>query len=310
MIGEIFGQLFDIGVDVMATTIGKVSGVVLAQLGNSTTSAVKSNAAEWWQHAGFVSRSALPTPGNASCQALVLKQSDRDIVFASRDVRGTAILGNLADGEMAVYAPGSQAASYYKADGSVRLMTTDNNNPTNPTSSSVKPGNAVQLGISSLYQGVSGPAAGGEVRWGAPWGGAWHDPTGFHLRTWHGIKVDAGGTAGLSSVLGFGGGSTYSVSADTMILDAAVLVLGRNNGLGQALVQALPLQTLLQAFAVDLTTFAAALSTYASAIQATADPSRAATPALVAACTALGTTVTTLMSTVALACATKTTTAS
>ena len=105
------GRLFDLGIDILGTTLGKVSGVILAQTGDSTAQRVKANKAEWWQTTGFASRPALPSQGGASCQGLAVKCSDRHIVFAARDVRGTSILGNLADGEACVYAPAGMAGA-------------------------------------------------------------------------------------------------------------------------------------------------------------------------------------------------------
>ncbi len=287
---SVFGQLFDFGVDVLVTTLGKATGVVTAQLGDSTTGVPDSDNAEWWQHAGFASRPALPTQNGASCQGIVLKNGDRDIVVATRDTRGTAIYGNLADGETCVYASGSQAREVFKKDGSARQMTTDDNTAT---------GNAVLAGISSYYQGLSGPALGGEWRYYAPWGGAWHDPTGYHLRTWHGVKVDAGGVGGLS-LPSFGGGSSFSISSDTFILDSAVLVLGRNNGLGQGLLQALPTQMALETVAVALAALATAVGAFTGTGTFPGLPSAVA--AIATAQGAVGALTTT--------CATRTTTAS
>lgn len=289
---RIFGQLFDLGVDVLVTTLDKATGVILAQLGNSTTGRVRSDRVEWWQHAGFTSRCALPTNGGSSCQSLVIKCGDRDIVFATRDTRGTSIVGALADGEACVYAPGSQAAAFFKRDGSARLTTTDNNVEPNPKGGGT-PGKAVFAGVSAYFQPLTGgnPVLGGEFRWYGPWGGGWQDPGGYHLRTWHGIKVDAGGVGGLS-LPGFSSGSAYTVSADTQVYDAAVLVLGRNNGTGQALVQALPLQSVMALVATALGAIETALSTLGQ------PQSGAITPAVSA------------LATITTACATKTTTAS
>lgn len=290
---SIFGQIFDLGVDVLVTTLDKATGVILAQLGNSTTGRVRSDRVEWWQHAGFTSRCALPTNGGSSCQSLIIKCGDRDVIFATRDTRGTSIIGNLADGETAVYACGSQAAAYFKKDGSARLMTTDNG--AEPNAKSGTPGKAVFAGVSSLFQPLTGgtPQPGGEFRWYGPWGGAWQDPGGYHLRTWHGVKIDAGGIGGLT-LPGFSSGSAWTVTADTEVLDAAVLVLGRNNGTGQALLQALPVQAQLGA---ALEAFIAAVAAFTGTGTFPGLP--AAQTAMTAAIAALTTT-----------CATKTTTAS
>jgi len=268
---DVFAQLLDFGLDVLATTIDKATGVLSAQTGNSTTSTPDADAAEWWQHAGFASRPASPTQGASSCQALAFKRGDRDVIFASRDTRVTGIYGNLADGETAVYASGAQGITLHKADGSVRALTTDDNTAT---------GNSVFAGISPYYQTANGPATGGEWRVYAPWGGQWQDQTGFHLRTWHGVKIDAGG---LNLPAPLPSGSTYMLSADIVHIDAAMLALGRDNGTGQALVQALPLQGILSAIQTLLAAIAAtpaAVGTAPAANPAVSDATLALSSAL------------------------------
>lgn len=126
---EVFAYLFDVGKDILCTTLDLATGVLSAQTGDSTTQTPDVDRAEWWQHTGFSSRPTVPSPGNAACQSIVLKRSDRDIILATRDVRGTDILGNLADGETCVYASGAQGRSVYKADGSINHITTDSNKP-------------------------------------------------------------------------------------------------------------------------------------------------------------------------------------
>lgn len=285
---DVVGYLFDFGIDVLVTTLDKATGVITAQLGDSSTNTPDAANAEWWQHTGFSSRAAKPTQGGASCQVCTLKKGDRDIAFISRDTRGTAIYGNLADGEACVYAPGSQAREVFKADGSVRAMTTDDNTPT---------GNVVWTGISPTYQSLSGPAPGGEWRYYAPWGGAWHDPSGYHLRTWHGVKIDAGGI-GLPSPFP-GGGSSYTLSANNVSLDAAMLTLGRNNGTGQSLLQALPSQVALQTITTALTALEVAVAAFTGT---------GTFPGLPAAATLIAT-ATAAVAGMSVSCATKATTA-
>jgi hypothetical protein len=311
---DVVGYLFEFGVDVLASTLDPTTGTITLQLGDVAQGRADSNNAEMWQGAsGICSRPALPTQGKASCQVCVIKKSDRDMPFAYRDLRATAIYANLEPGATCLYATAGQAREVCKADGSARQMTTDDNTET---------GNAVFAGISSVWQSPSGPQPGGEWRYYAPWGGAWQDPSGYHLRTWHGVKIDAGGVV-LPAPLGLSG-STYTLSSDMVSLDAAMLSLGRNNGTAQALVQALPLQSLMATFAGEIaaftsvvTTFAGAVATYALGIQATVDPTHALTPALTGACTAMATAAQALaaqaaatLGQIVLATATKATTAS
>lgn len=287
--GHIFGQLFDIGVDILVTTLGKATGVVTAQLGDSTAGKPDSDNAEWWQHAGFISRPALPTNGGASCQGLILKCSDRDLVFATRDTRGTSIYGNLADGETCVYASGSQALSVWKRDGSVRHMTTDNNKPPSPTDGSTA-GKAMYYGMSP--GGAKGVAAGGEWRIYAPWGGEWFDASGFHQRYWFGGADDVG----VSQIPGVPVmTTTRTLSYDFLTLDAAFVSLGRSNGVGQpdALVQATWATATFALVATALGAIAAALVDIGKSLTALGQPAPsipAAAAPIAAAVTALGST--------------------
>jgi hypothetical protein len=311
-LAETFGYLFDIGVDVLSTTLDQATGTILAQLGDVTKGRVDSNTAELWQAPGLASRPALPDAGKASCQALVLKRSSHDIIFAMRDLRSTAIYANLEPGATCLYATGmSQARALLKADGSARMMTTDSN---------AAGGNVVYEGVSSYYTGIDGQRhLGGEWRVYGPWGGQWQDQTGYHLRTWTGVKIDAGGfslPAPLSQSV-----STYALTAGVITISGLVS-LGLNDGSGEAATKALSLQSLMVSFAGDVQTFTSAVSAfagvvagYATAIQPTADPTNVATPALLAACSALtglatsfGATTVGLMATLATAAGAKSTT--
>jgi hypothetical protein len=127
MNSDVFSQLFDIGKDVLFTSVNSTTKAILAQFGDSTKEVPESNKAAWWQHTGFTSRPSAPTQGNSSCQALVLKSGSRDIIFATRDTRGATIYGNLKEGETCVYASKGQARVLLKADGSVTRLTTSDN---------------------------------------------------------------------------------------------------------------------------------------------------------------------------------------
>jgi hypothetical protein len=239
---EVFGYLFDVGKDILCTTFSS-NGVVTAQTGDSTTQTPDADSAEWWQHTGFASRSAIPSVGNASCQALVLKRSDKDIIFATRDVRGTSILGNLADGETCVYAAASQAQTLYKADGSVTHMATDDNTAT---------GNALMLRVDPTGFTAYSPNV-----------GFTGDKMGWRFSTWHGARFTMSGIGLPAPFASLGLNSMISLSADMITLDAAVLNIGRVGGTGiaQGVAQAVPL-------AAVLTSITAALSDLATAVGA------------------------------------------
>jgi len=279
---EVFAWLFDVGVDILSSTLDQTTGTLLVQLGDVTKDRVDSDSAEWWQQPGFASRPALPQQGKASCQALILKSGDQDIAFAARDLRANSIYGNLAPSEACAYATTGQARTMWKADGSARQMTTDSN---------AAGGNLIFAGVSSYYQGSDGTKKlGGEWRMYGPWGGQWQDSTGYHLRTWQGVKIDAGGFA-MPSPLSQNV-ATFSVSAGMVTLDAGVVALGHNDGSGEAATKVLSLQTQMVAFAGDLSTFTAAMNTfvaaivtYAGVLEPTAGP--AATTALTTACAAM-----------------------
>lgn len=251
---DVFAYLFDVGKDILATTQDLSTGVLSAQTGDSTTQTPDADHAEWWQHAGFASRPATPSQGNASCQGLVLKRSDQDIIFATRDTRGTAILGNLSDGETCVYASASQARTVWKADGSVSHITTDDN--------TVK-GNSVFIRVDPKT-----------IRFYSTNVGQWGDATGWHMRTWHGAKFDMTGIGLPAPFSALGLNSTIMLTADVITLDAAVLNLGRTGatGLPGAVVQAAPLAAIMAQVATALTDVSnclSGISTYVSSFTGT-----------------------------------------
>jgi hypothetical protein len=257
-----------------------------------------------WQGAsGIISRPALPTAGKASCQAIIIKRSGGDIATAYRDLRANDIYGNIAPGDTAVYATSGPAAEMYRAaDGSARQFTTDNGQ-TGPSA-----GNTIFAGLSSYYQGVDGqPHLGGEWRHYAPYGGFWQDPTGWHLRTWHGVKIDAGGLV-LPSPFG-AKVATYTIQCDVFSANAGVVVLGPPTG-AQPVVQAISLQALMTAFAADVATFTQAISTFASGLATATPAASGACATLTAGAEAFAAATTALMSTITALTGAKSTSAS
>jgi len=307
--GEIVACVFDVGVDILATTLDPATGTITAQLGDVARGVADNNSAEVWQGAcGVLSRPALADAGKASCQAVTLKTGSYDVCIGYRDLRATEIYGNLAPGETCLYATTGMARELLKKDGSARQFTTDDNTRT---------GNSITAGVSSYYQGIDGQKhLGGEWRYSAPWGGAWHDPSGYHLRTYHGNKIDIGGLvlpAPVSASV-----RTMAYETDFFTVKAASVVFG-SPAAAEPLVKALSLQALMGAYAGEVSAFTtaldgflAALSAYAAAIAGIADPTNVATPALalgiagmVAASDAFATATATTMATLRVAAGTR-----
>lgn len=130
------GDIFSIGLDVTSCKIDPTTGAMLAQLGDATGAEADSDAAEIWQQAGIASLPAPPSSGTSSCQALAIRRTDRDIIFATCDKRATSTYGKLNPGETCVFATVGQARTLYKADGHVVDMTTSDNTPTGKTHTS------------------------------------------------------------------------------------------------------------------------------------------------------------------------------
>ena len=187
--------LFDIGVDILKTVRSLATGLITAQTGDSVTKTTNGDNAEWWQHVGFVSRPAVPTAGQAACQAVVIKRSDNDAIVATRDARGSSIYGSLADGESCLYAPGAQGRVLLKADGSVNIYTTSDN-----TSS----GQSVILTVAS-----------GAVSIGTPWGAFIMDSGGIRM---------GAGSAGLQ----IGSDGTVTIIGTKIALNGGSVSLGAN----------------------------------------------------------------------------------
>lgn len=117
----------DIGNDVLSTALNTKNGAISAQLGDSVNGEKTADEAEWIQHVGFASRPAKAEPGKPACQVLSMERTDRDIVYASRDLRGTTIYGSLGEGETCVFAngPNGQGTGLVslKDDGSTATVT-------------------------------------------------------------------------------------------------------------------------------------------------------------------------------------------
>lgn len=129
--------LIHVGVGVLNTVRDPVTKTILAFLGDTVQAAAggagaaDGDRAEWWQHVGFASRPPKPEKGRSQTEACIVRQSDHDVCFASRDVRGQELAGELAHGETCLYAPGEtgtgQARVLLKKDGSIHAYTRKGN---------------------------------------------------------------------------------------------------------------------------------------------------------------------------------------
>ncbi len=214
------GELFHVGVAILSTTIDDVTNTVLAQLGSITEEYVFSDNAELYGSLGLAARPSKPTKGKSAAECVALK-GDRDIILAARDKRGQSIYGNLREGETCLYGPGefgtAQGRVIIKQDGSVTMLTTDNNLPPE------QGGQAVMLKIS--------PKDG--LQFNSQWGSLVLDQTGFHMKTAAGPRIDMGGVLipGLSAIPGIGTlvnsmGAYANISAPFVNLQGTSVALG------------------------------------------------------------------------------------
>lgn len=130
-------SMIQVGLDILNTTRDEVTKTLLGFLGDvigaarGGAAAVDGDKAEWWQHVGFLSRPSKPEAGKQSAQAMAFRRSDRDVIFASRDLRGQDLAGDLGYGETFLYAPGEDGRGQAKIklckDGSIVIYTKKGN---------------------------------------------------------------------------------------------------------------------------------------------------------------------------------------
>jgi hypothetical protein len=203
---EIFSFLFDRGKDVLNAVVDATTNVVLLQIGDCAHPVVDANRAEMWcAGPGFVSIPANPTPGQPSCQVVVVKGGDRDMAIGARDTRAANIYGNAKAGETFTFATTGQAKLMCKQDGSVIMHTTYTN----------------AAGGNSVFFRVK-PTA---FEFVAPWGKMVFDATGFHVLTQAGTRLDMGGIYGVPAPLSVIA-SYFTVTAATTKIDSSLVMLG------------------------------------------------------------------------------------
>lgn len=87
--------------------------------------------ANWMQHVGFCSLPSNAIAGQSAAESMYFRDTNTDVVFASRDIRSNAIYGSLGAGETAIFGSGadgqSQGIIKIKNDGSLNLNTTNGN---------------------------------------------------------------------------------------------------------------------------------------------------------------------------------------
>jgi len=131
MAGIDLAGLIKVGVDILRTTVSKLTKKIVAQLGSVEEETTDADNAEWWQHVGFASRPPKPDPKKKAAQAITIATGDHDVIIASQDTRGLELYGNLADGETCIYAPGedgnAQARILLKKNGGMHLFTKEGN---------------------------------------------------------------------------------------------------------------------------------------------------------------------------------------
>lgn len=196
-----FEHLMNVGFDVMSVVLDTVTNAIVAQIGDSTNENVDHDSAEWWQQTGFASMPAPPTQGGASCQGLAVKHSDRDMVFATRDLRASKIYGNLKPGEACMYATVGAARVFTKANGSVVLYTTVDN---------TQKGQSLSL--------VLAPTG---VTLVTPWGGFMLNSSGWSItgpNGQSGLMLNASGDAKLVGTTASVSGSVAAIAGQIMTM--------------------------------------------------------------------------------------------
>lgn len=238
-------SLFQVGVDILTTFRNGVTNKILAQTGHVVGEVADGDNVEWWQHVGFASRPSKPDKGKAAAQAVVMRRGDHDVAFASQDVRGTEIYGNLDHGETCVYGPGidgkAQGRVIWKKDGSVNIFTTDDN---------TKDGRSVYFRV-----------APNEFVFVAPWGKLTWDPTGLHASHASGASMNMGGIGGMPAPLDQLS-SYFSVQAGMISQTAAIQANG--SGAGSSLASAPGVDAAIDALQAQVALLQAAIIAFAT----------------------------------------------
>jgi len=196
------------------------TGAVMLGIGDAQAEVAHDERVALMQTSGIVS---IPPVGS---EILAFETSSGFIGVAGRDIRTGDIAGNMQPGETTVYAPGSQACTLYKLDGSVTHMTTTTGLSTGQT----------------VYERMS-PTAFTRL---AGWGKETFDATGYHLFTFSGARLDMGGIGGLPAPLS-SLGSYAKLSAKMIQIEASIVALGPRAAAADAAAKATPVILALNA---------------------------------------------------------------
>lgn len=195
-------------VNILNVSLGTQNNSVLAQVGDVQNEDVEDYQVQWMQHSGFCSLPPNAVPNGKAAEGVMITETNRSVIFASRDVSSQNNYGNLNPGESCIYAAGpngtGQARVMCKGDGSITLYTTDDNTPT---------GKGISLTLSPTGLSFQSPFI------TATW-----DATGHHVFNNTGARIDLFSTSvpgPLSAVMGSGvsiTGSSFSANCGSVML--------------------------------------------------------------------------------------------
>jgi len=178
-------SLIHYGYDILTTTVDKVTGKILAQLGDVHKETTDTDNAEWVQPIGIASRPSNPEKGKQAAQAICVRMGDHDVCIGAIDMRALDLYGNIKPGETCVYAAGAdgtaQGRIMLKGNGSITIFTTSDN---------TKNGNALYFRVSPT--GLEFVSDFGTLKF---------DSSGFHINHASGARFDLGGISGMPAPL-------------------------------------------------------------------------------------------------------------
>jgi len=121
------------GIDLIGSYVDPGTGTIILQTGDVVNGFSESDSVTLWQPIGYLARPSNPTPGtnNASCQGIVIRQSNNDICQGTRDIRSQKIAGSLQPGEVCMFGGGvdgkAQARVLLKSNGTAAMYTSQGN---------------------------------------------------------------------------------------------------------------------------------------------------------------------------------------